>query len=144
MGGKRPEMPGNCQGMVQNCQKISPRWPGNGPSGREFVWNIQEMIKDGRVCSGNSPRRPGNGRELRGRFEMVRDILEWSNIPIRSNMLEVWEDIHFPYAHQTNCPAAERTHVPRRPRSAHVRHLIWVEWSCVNLRWCKPTLVEAL
>ena len=37
-------MPGNCQEMVQNGQKIGPRWPGNGPGGRDFVRNIQEMI----------------------------------------------------------------------------------------------------
>ena len=140
--GSVQEMPGNCQGMVQNGQKIGPRWPGNGPSGHEFVWNIQEMIKDGRVCSGYSPRWPGNGREVRGRFEMVRDILEWSDIPIRSNMLEVWKGIHFPYRHQTNFPAAERTHFPRRPCSAPVRRLIYVEWSFVYLRWLERMLVE--
>ena len=42
--GSGQEMPGYCQEMVQNGQKIGPRWPGNGPGGRDFVRIIQEMI----------------------------------------------------------------------------------------------------
>ena len=73
MGGKRPEMPGNCQGMSKIVRKLVR----DGQEMVQVVGNLSEIFRKWSKTAGYAQEIVQDGQEM---VENCEDGLKWSGI----------------------------------------------------------------